>query len=114
MKCGDIIGKGHVCRKCQEEFSHEFEAKGRKKAYALTGIAFLAMAVIYSKMPAGSVSKVFSDASSSSGEFIPAVIDILEKVKEPASILDIQMRLLFAAIVFALIGSFALLAIARR
>jgi cytochrome bd-type quinol oxidase subunit 2 len=113
-RCGEIIGSGHICTKCQEEFSHELAAQGRKKAYIITATFVLAAIVILPRMQTGAVSKVFSDASSTRHEFIPTVASVLEKVKEPASILDIQARLLFAAVVFALVGSFALLTIARR
>lgn len=114
MKCGDIIGSGHVCGKCQEEFSHELEAKGRRRAYVLTAIAVIAAAAIYSKMPKGSVSKVLSDASSSRHQLIPAVSGVLEAAKAPTSMVDVQFRMIFVAVVFALVGAFALLAIARR
>lgn len=113
-KCGEIIGSGHLCRRCQEEFLTEIEEKGREKAYILTAFAVIAAVAIFSRMPKGTVSKVLSDASSSSRDFIPAVINILEKIKEPTSMIDIQFRMIFAAVIFALVASFALLTIARR
>ena len=115
MKCGEIIGSGHVCQKCQEQFADELAAKSSKKAYALTLLGAGIGYYIYTRvLPEGSISKVFSDASKGKSELMPAITDVILKIKEPASIFDVQARLLFAAIVFALLGSFALLAIARR
>jgi hypothetical protein len=115
MKCGEIIGSGHVCQKCQEQFANELAAKSNKKAYALTVLGACAGYYIYSRvLPAGAISKVFREASSSYGELIPAITHNLEKIKEPATLIDIQFRLVFAAVIFTLIGAFALLAIARR
>ena len=115
MKCGDIIGSGHVCKKCQEQFQDELAAKSGKKAYALTILGVGMAYYIYSRvLPAGSISKVFREASSSYKDLIPAIIDNIEKIKEPASLIDAQMRILFAAIIFALLFSFGLLAFARR
>lgn len=115
MKCGDIIGSGHVCRKCQEQFSDELSSKSNKKAYALTILGVGIGYYIYSRvLPEGAISKVFSEASSSRHKLMPAIANILDKINEPATLIDVQARLLFAAIVFALIGAFALLALARR
>ncbi len=114
MKCGDIIGKGHVCRACQEEFSQEIAAKGRKKARVITVLGIGLLAFAYTRIPPGTISQFSKDVSTGSKELIPAIRGILESVKEPASLLDIQMRMVFAGVVLILIGSFALLSFARR
>jgi hypothetical protein len=114
MKCEEVIGKGHVCLKCQEEFSHELEAKSRKKAYFITVFGIVMGAYMFSRLPPGTVSKFYGNAVLGYHKLVPTTLDILEKAKEPTSILDIQARLLFGAVVFALIASFALLTFARK
>lgn len=114
MKCGDVIGKGHICSKCQVEFSKELAKKNRKKTFVLSAAFIGLIYFIYAKLPSNSLSQIPGNAQKGSKELGPAISGIVDAIKEPATLFDIQARLLFAAIVFALVGSFFLLAKAGK
>lgn len=88
--------------------------ESRKNAYVITAVFVVLSVYLYPRLPTGAISQLKNNVLTGYKDFIPAIINLIEKVKEPTSFLDIQMRMLFAAVVFVLIGSFALLALARR